>query len=251
MIFLLLTQSIKTDFEPNRVIDNGSSPQQSDAIKGASDLPLDVLFFVTTSIVSSQGILIVVSAYFHYCYYVARRSKAHEWKCQPRRFLTPENAKHEIGVGIKNMMLLGVVSGLTATYVYRGGQTTLYFDFSHRSRLYFVLLTVAFFFYVEAISYYTHRLFHTPYLYKRFHKHHHRYHSPTAFASVAMTKLEILLYQSYLILPLFGWFEIYAGAYVVVLLYIYYFGLVDHSGVKMESWFPWQPPSTFHDNHHE
>ena len=39
--------------------------------------------------------------------------------------------------------------------------------------------------------------------------------------------------------------------YVTVLLYVYYFGLMDHSGIKMTSWFPWQPDTMFHDNQHK
>jgi len=36
-----------------------------------------------------------------------------------------------------------------------------------------------------------------------------------------------------------------------VLVYVYYFGLMNHSGMKMTSWFPWQPDTMFHDNHHK
>ena len=40
-------------------------------------------------------------------------------------------------------------------------------------------------------------------------------------------------------------------AYVSVLVYVYYFGMMDHSGIKMTSWFPWQPDTMFHDDHHK
>lgn len=42
-----------------------------------------------------------------------------------------------------------------------------------------------------------------------------------------------------------------AGVYIFLLLYVYYYGMMDHSGVKMDALWPWQPPSMFHDNHHK
>ena len=38
--------------------------------------------------------------------------------------------------------------------------------------------------------------------------------------------------------------------FVVELVYVYYFSLIDHSGIKMTSIFPWQPDTMFHDDHH-
>lgn len=36
------------------------------------------------------------------------------------------------------------------------------------------------------------------------------------------------------------------------MLYNYYYGMLDHSGIKFKScWQPWKPDSTFHDNHHQ
>jgi sterol desaturase/sphingolipid hydroxylase (fatty acid hydroxylase superfamily) len=78
---------------------------------------------------------------------------------------------------------------------------------------------------------------------------HSRYHSPTAYSVLAMSPFELMLYDSLFVLPLFL-FPIHGLVYVAELMYVYYFGLMDHSGIKMESWFPWQPGSMFHDDHH-
>ena len=39
----------------------------------------------------------------------------------------------------------------------------------------------------------------------------------------------------------------------VLMLYIYYHGIVDHSGINFKAhwWQPWQPDCLFHDNHHQ
>lgn len=76
-----------------------------------------------------------------------------------------------------------------------------------------------------------------------------RYHSPTAYSVVAMSPFELLFYDSLFMTPLFL-FPVHGLVYVAVLVYVYYFGLMDHSGIKMESWFPWQPNTMFHDDHH-
>ena len=76
-----------------------------------------------------------------------------------------------------------------------------------------------------------------------------RYHSPTAYSVLAMSPFELIFYDSLFIIPLFI-FPINGFVYVAELVYVYYFGLMDHSGIKMESWFPWQPNTMFHDDHH-
>jgi lathosterol oxidase len=35
-----------------------------------------------------------------------------------------------------------------------------------------------------------------------------------------------------------------------VLTYILVFNIIDHSGVRLESRWPWQGPSLYHDDHH-
>ena len=39
----------------------------------------------------------------------------------------------------------------------------------------------------------------------------------------------------------------------MVLIYTYYHGIIDHSGItfKRYFWQPWQPDCIFHDNHHQ
>eukprot|EP00118_Oscarella_pearsei_P016736 m.161921 g.161921 ORF g.161921 m.161921 type:complete len:252 (+) comp38825_c0_seq2:601-1356(+) len=57
----------------------------------------------------------------------------------------------------------------------------------------FVCEAVAFIFIEEIGFYYTHRLFHVPYFYKRFHKIHHEWTSPMAIISIYCHPFEYLL----------------------------------------------------------
>merc|ERR1711894_387144 len=80
----------------------------------------------------------------------------------------------------------------------------------------------------------------------------HTYKQPTAFSVTAIHPVEFLNIQAIYIAPMFL-MKIYAPVYCFMLLYIYYHGIIDHSGItfKKQWWQPWQPDCIFHDNHHQ
>ena len=51
--------------------------------------------------------------------------QAKEWKCQPDKFLTPENERHEILLGSMNMLIGSTASGIIACYIMNGGSAPL------------------------------------------------------------------------------------------------------------------------------
>uniref|UniRef100_A0A8D8UJ81 Lathosterol oxidase n=2 Tax=Cacopsylla melanoneura TaxID=428564 RepID=A0A8D8UJ81_9HEMI len=101
-------------------------------------------------------------------------------------------------------------------------------------------------------TYWNHRLYHTPFLYKNFHKVHHRYKQPTAFSVTAIHPVEMLHIQICLMLPLFV-IPVHYVPFQVIAIYTFYHGIIVHSGVDLKSfwWQPWQPDPMFHDNHHQ
>lgn len=122
------------------------------------------------------------------------------------------------------------------------------------------------------MTYWLHRIYHMPFLYKRFHKLHHRYKQPTAFSVTAIHPVESIHIQLFLASPLilvpvhwckccwfqfltlFDWINIVmAVPFYTSAFYAYYHGILDHSGVNFKSywWQPWQPDAIFHDNHHQ
>ncbi|XP_013397329.1 lathosterol oxidase-like [Lingula anatina] len=210
----------------------------------------NVQYFILLSLLISFSVFYSMGGYFQYFYYIKRREQSEEWKCQPNKFLTKENERHEFIAGSVNMACGATVSGILACFILNGGYSTLYYSASERGWLYFVLSGPIYYLYIDGVSYYLHRTFHNPYLYKKIHKHHHRYHQPTAFSAVAMHPVEFFMYQAVMALPIFT-VPIHAGVFLTVLMYFYYYGMIDHSGVKMDAIWPWQPPSTFHDNHHQ
>jgi len=208
-----------------------------------------VHWFVLLSLAVSFVTYLGMGGLLQWQYYIKRKHEAAEWKCQPTRWLTPANERHEIMLGSLNMAIGGSISGVIACYVINGGPTTMYFSAGEHGWPYLIISTVLVFLYQDAGAYYIHRLSHIPAIYRPIHKHHHRYHSPTAFSATAMHPAEFVVYQALMASPIFV-VPIYSGSFVFLLFYGYYYGMIDHSGIKMDALWPWQPESMFHDDHH-
>ncbi|KAG5867749.1 hypothetical protein JTB14_019211 [Gonioctena quinquepunctata] len=101
-------------------------------------------------------------------------------------------------------------------------------------------------------TYWIHRIYHWPFLYKNFHKVHHKYKQPTAFSVTAIHPFEAANIQLLLITPIFL-FPVHWAPFYIIVVYNYYHGIIDHSGIAFKSywWQPWQPDAIFHDNHHQ
>jgi lathosterol oxidase len=207
------------------------------------------LSFVGVSVAGGLGMYWGISGAFELLYYRARRDRAAEWKCQPQRFLSPKHQRDQFLLGTANVILVSILSGLFAGYLASGGPSAVYFDLQKHGVVASVLLTVVYFLLTDAGLYWAHRLFHRPRLFRLIHRHHHRYTSPTAFTAMAMHPLELLTYQTVMLVPLFV-LPLHVGGLIAVLVYQNYVAMVDHSGVDLHSWIPWQPPTRFHDDHH-
>jgi len=210
---------------------------------------MTALAYVGMSLAGGLGMYFGISGAFELLYYRARRERAAEWKCQPRRFLSPKMAREQLLLGTANVIMASVASGMFVTYLAGGGRAAVYFDLDTHGLAASVLLTLLYFLLTDAGLYFAHRLLHRPRLFRMIHRFHHRYTSPTAFTSMAMHPVELLTYQSIMLLPLFV-LPVHVVGLVFVLVYQNYVAMVDHSGIDLHSWLPWQPPTRFHDDHH-
>merc|ERR1711862_393067 len=105
-----------------------------------------------------------------------------------------------------------------------------YYDFGRHGLLWTLLELPIVFVTTDYITYWLHRFSHWPFLYKHFHKLHHTYKQPTAFSVTAIHPVEFMFFQLVYISPMFL-FTIHFVPFSMVLIYTYYHGIIDHSGI--------------------
>ena len=210
---------------------------------------MTTLMYVGMAIAGGLGMYWGIAGAFQLIYYRARRERAAEWKCQPRRFLSPKMSRQQLILGSCNMLAASIASGFFCSYLASGGRSAVYFDLREHSLFSAASATVLYFLLTDAALYWAHRIFHRPLLFRYIHRYHHRYTAPNAFTAMAMHPLELATYQSIMLIPVFV-LPLHVGGLIFVLLYQNYVALVDHSGIDLHSWLPWQPPTRFHDDHH-
>ncbi len=218
----------------------------------AADGPTGLRLWALLITVSALFGLVIYFGYGGWLYlrhYIQRRGDAARWKIQPKRWVPAKLHRWAISVAAGNMVLGGIVSGTFVYYVMHGGYTALYFDVSDYGWAYTALSTVLLFLAMEAAAYYTHRLLHAKWMFRRFHRWHHRVVTPTPFITVTMHPVEFLMLQGATFLPVFV-LPAHAVSFIALLIYVLVFNLMDHSGIHIDHRLPWHGSSRFHDDHH-
>ncbi|XP_064651071.1 uncharacterized protein LOC135502292 [Lineus longissimus] len=226
-----------------------TSPNPTPGVSLASIYLKDLHFYLIPSVIVSYVTYFGMAGYFHRYFYINRKDKAHEWKCQAEKFLTPENERHALMVGSMNMTIGALYSGTAACVIMNGAPSKLYYSISDYGIIYAILSAIVVFLLIEGAGYYAHKMYHIPCLYRAIHKWHHRYQQPMVWVSGAMHPIEFLTYQTIFVSPVF-FLPLHPFVFLSVILYHYYYGVVDHSGIKMAAIWPWQIHSMYHDNHH-
>ncbi|PRP93315.1 Fatty acid hydroxylase superfamily protein [Enhygromyxa salina] len=205
---------------------------------------------VGASMLVGVAVLWIVAGYYHVRYYVRRGHEPETWKCQPKRFLRPDQQRQAAILSTINLSIGGFVSGnLVYAYLQGWELPKLYTEVADYGWLYTLGSTALLFVLMDGLAYYTHRAMHLKPLFKRIHRYHHRYIATSPFVVVAMHPLELLSLQAATFLPLFV-MPFHVASVIVVLGYVLVFNIIDHSGVRLVSRIPWQGPSMYHDDHH-
>lgn len=206
-------------------------------------------WIVALSMAGGIGILWTIGGYYHVRYYLRRRHEPETWKCQPGRFLRPDQQRQAMFLSTANLGVGGLISGSLIYAVQHGMSSPIYTDVAEYGWTYTLLSTVVLFVLLDALAYYAHRALHAKALFRRFHRWHHRYVATSPFVVTAMHPVEFLVFQTVTFVPLFV-FPFHAVSIIVVLVYTLAFNVIDHSGVRLVSRIPWQGPSMYHDDHH-
>jgi len=206
--------------------------------------------YVAISAAGGLAVLWVVGGYYHLRYYVAGAAEPEAWKCQPKRFLRPGQQGQAMLLSSGNLAIAGLVTGSLAYAVIEHGlPVPVYFDVAEWGWPYTIGSTLLYFVVVDFLAYYAHRALHHKALFRAIHRHHHKFLAPTPFVVTAMHPVEFIIFQTVTFLPLLV-LPMHPAGIIAVLLYVFVFNIIDHSGVRLSSMWPWQGPSTYHDDHH-
>ncbi|GAB6019637.1 hypothetical protein CHUAL_001199 [Chamberlinius hualienensis] len=232
-------------------IENVTKTESSPFSLSLKDMYLEnVSSFIFWDLVIAYAMYFIVCGYLQWYFYIRQKDKSDQWKCQPNKFLSPEQERHEIVLGSLNVGFGGLFFGAVACYIYNGGPTAIYFKPDEYGWAYLILSIPIHFMYQDACAYYVHRLLHSRLVYANIHKWHHYYKQPTAFSTTAMHPAEVMMFQFPMLLITF-FVPINAMVYIATMMYIYYYGLITHSGIHLEALWPWQNNVSYHDNHHQ
>ena len=214
---------------------------------------IDWSLFFSCLVIAILGGMIpyhAVAGFYYHKYYVRRRESPEAWKCQPERIPSSEELKSAVLRGTVNLTWAGAITGTLVYFVIEGSlQTPIYTDVAEYGWGYTIGSTILLFVLTDWSAYWVHRLLHVKFFYKRIHVRHHRYIATTPYVALALHPLELFWQQMATFLPLFL-IPFHAASIAAVLVYILVFNVIDHSGVRLVSALPWQPPSAFHDDHH-
>jgi len=207
------------------------------------------LGIVVASVLGGLVIFWAFAGWYHWAYYVRRAHDPEQWKCQPRRFLRPGQNREAALLSTMNLTIGGVISGTMIDLIRRGMPTPIYFEVERWGWAWTIVSPVLLFLMVDAAAYYSHRALHGKWAFRHIHRWHHRYIATTPFVTIAMHPAEFLFFQACTFVPLFVLPVHYVGA-IAVFIYVLVYNIVDHSGIKLASWFPWQAHTQTHDDHH-
>lgn len=214
---------------------------------------MDALITWLTLVGISVGFTVVtfwgLGGLVHHHYYVRRRDEAQQWKLQPKRFLSDKKNRLAFWLGSGNMLIGAVLGGSFAAYIVLGGWSLLETESDALPLWWHPISAVLLFVLFDAGLYYVHRLGHRRWFFKRFHHLHHKFTAPTVFTMVATHPVEFVLMQSVLIISAFL-VPAHWAVYVVVVLYTYLIGAIDHVGVRQKWPLPFHSSPRFHDDHH-
>lgn len=214
-----------------------------------SEVIRSLLVSVSISVLVSLVTFWGIGGLIHWHFYVRRRTDAAQWKLQPKRFLKPSLVRHAFWLGSINILIGAGVGGTFAWHVVRGGWSSLYFDPLEHGLHWLIASAIAAFFIIDAGLYYSHRFLHRKFWFRRVHRWHHRYTAPIMFTTTAVHPVEFLFFQFFVLLPAIL-LPIHWAVYILVVLYTYLIGMIDHCGIKVNWPLPLHSGNWFHDDHH-
>ncbi len=188
------------------------------------------------------------------CYYPGLK-RLKRFKIQPSS-PKQKQVRNEIRYSISTIFIFGTI-GYCVHWLFIHGYTTLYLDISEYGIAYFFLTLVIMIVLHDTYFYWSHRLLHTRWFYKRVHIVHHRSVNPTPWSAYCFHPVEAFI-ESLFIFPFITLFPVHILAFIGFTFIVLIMNVLGHLGYeffpgKMRAsrfgkWLTW---STHHNLHHQ
>jgi sterol desaturase/sphingolipid hydroxylase (fatty acid hydroxylase superfamily) len=212
------------------------------------------LFFGSSSLVLIGTFWIGVGLYS----YFDRKKLFARYKIQPRRYASEKQVRKAARLILKHQIFILLPLLLLSYPLF--AQFGMIFSLKEWPPLWMLVLQILVFMLVEDfLFYWAHRSFHRPSLYKKIHKIHHEFVTPTAIAALYAHPLEFILANSLpvmagpFLLAALG-MPVHLGTLLIWLFIRMLETLDGHSGYNFRLWFPhkllYGAGAQPHDEHH-
>ncbi len=187
------------------------------------------------------------------------------WKWFPERFKrykiqNPERQKPQLKLELKYSAITTVIQAIVFWLIYAGvskGTFNMYWGFGSNGYSQELLAFVVYSFFYDAYFYWTHRLMHQGWLYKKVHVIHHRSLNPTPFASFSFHPIEAVINLLYLF-PIVYFFPMSIELAIALVVLTDFSNLMGHLGYdliprksRQQWWGSWLTTPTHHNMHHQ
>jgi len=170
-------------------------------------------------------------------------------KSQSDKTVGSKMVMRDLLLGSINLFILSTITALFGYFIVLKGYSGIYFNLLDHGIAFSIFTFIVYLLWIDVSLYFAHRIFHIPFLFKKIHYVHHQNTTPIAVTSLAMHPLEALTFHAVTFLPML-FIPMHYIAAIIALVYTNVVSLIDHSGIKFNSWF-FQSPSQFHDDHHK
>jgi sterol desaturase/sphingolipid hydroxylase (fatty acid hydroxylase superfamily) len=125
-------------------------------------------------------------------------------------------------------------TGFAGYLLYVNGYSKIYFTVNERGWLYFLFSILLMIIIHDTYFYWTHRLLHTRWFFKKIHYVHHRSVNPTPLAAYAFHPLEALI-ESLVVLPIITIIPVHIGALLLFTFFVLFMNVMGHLGFEFMS----------------
>ena len=198
--------------------------------------------------------IISAGSAFLLCYYPGLKF-LQKFRIQPS-MPKKKQLRHEIIYSFSTVFIFSVV-GIAAYFLYINGYTTLYLKTAEYGWGYLFLSLGLMLIIHDAYFYWSHRLLHTKWLFRKIHVVHHRSINPTPLAAYSFHPLEALL-ESMIIFPFISIFPVHIVVFLFFTTTVIVTNVIGHLGyeffpekLRNSSFGKLLTFSTHHNLHHQ